>query len=164
MLRALVLVIPMSFILALPAAASDSAAAKSVTIRVRWVVPASPSIKDVAPQGLRATGKYTKGDTVRATVTLRNAVRQFGKPRGARVGTGSFVVVALASRRIRGDLVTRFPGGMVHARGVVTPAGSTKKVPIVGGSGTYAGATGFLEVRRVLATGAYLNIYRLQVP
>ena len=146
--------------MALPAPASDTAAGKSVTIRV-LVVPVTRSVKDVPPKTLKF-GEHTKGDTMRGTSILRNAVRQFGKPKGARVGTSSFVIITLSSQRVRDDAVARFPGGTVHARGVgrIEP---NPKVPIVGGTGVYAGATGLVE-GRVLPSGQQLDTFRLHVP
>jgi hypothetical protein len=40
------------------------------------------AIKDVPPKTLVGF-EYTKGDTIRGTEILRNAVRQFNKPKGA---------------------------------------------------------------------------------
>ena len=159
--RAAVLLASVALVIALPAAATDAAAAESVTIRV-FVMPVERSIKDVPPETLRLAHEYTKGDTISGTSILRNAVRQFGKPKGARVGTSSGVIVAVSSQTVRLDGVARFPGGTVHVRGMgkIVP---NPKVPIVGGTGRYAGATGVVEGRYV-ASGDTLNIYRLQVP
>jgi hypothetical protein len=120
------------------------------------------SIKDVPPKTFRAGHEYTKGDTIRGTEILRNAVRQFNKPKGANVGTDRYVITAVAWQKVRVDFVTRFPGGTVHAHGE-GKAGSKPEVPIVGGTGVYAGATGVIEGQH-LANGEKLNIYRLQVP
>ena len=89
-------------------------------------------------------GEHTKGDTISGTSILRNAVRQFGKPKGARVGTSSGVIVTLSARRARDDGVARFPGGTVHIHGV-GKIDSNPKVPIVGGTGRFDGATGYYE-------------------
>jgi hypothetical protein len=161
MLRAAVLLASVSLVLALPAAGSDAAAAKSVTIRV-LVMPVTRTIKDVPPKTFTLRHEYTKGDTFSGTSILRNAVRQFDKPKGARAGTSSFVNTALSSQRLRVDAVATFPGGTVHAHGVgkIEP---NPKVPIVGGTGLYAGAIGVVE-GQVLANGEQLNIIRLQVP
>jgi hypothetical protein len=147
--------------MALPAAASDAATAKSVTIRV-YVEEVTQSIKDVPPKTLRLAQEYTKGDTISGTEILRNAVPQFNKPKGASVGTDRYVRTAVAWQKITFDLVARFPGGTVHAHGE-GKVGSPPKVPIVGGTGLYAGATGFAEGQH-LANGKKLNIYRLQIP
>jgi hypothetical protein len=146
--------------MALPAAAASEAAG-SVTIRV-YVTEVTQSIKDVPPKTFALTHVYTKGDTVRGTEILRNAVRQFDKPIGATVGTDRYVIVAVASQKVRVDFVTRFPGGMVHLHGEGKP-GVKPVVPIVGGTGIYAGATGSAEGRH-LANGKKLNIYRVQLP
>jgi hypothetical protein len=161
MRRGAVLLASVSLVTAVPAAASDHAGAKSVTIRV-LVTPVTRSIKDVPPKTFTLRHEYTKGDTFRGTSILRNAVRQFDKPKGARVGISSFVTTALSSQTARFNAVARFPGGTVHARGVgkIEP---NPKVPIVGGTGLYAGATGVVE-GRVLASGDELDIVRLQIP
>ena len=150
-----------SLVIALPAAASDAATAKSFTIRV-YVKQVTQSIKDVPPRTLRLAHEYTKGDTIRGTEILRNAVRQFNKPKGAIVGADRYVIIAVAWQKVRVDFVTRFPGGTVHAHGE-GKIGSKPKVPIVGGTGLYAGATGSIEGQH-LANGEKLNIYRLHIP
>ena len=161
MLRAAVLLASAALVMALPAAASEAAFAESVTIRV-YVKEVTQSIKDVPPKTLRLGNEYTKGDTVRGTEILRNAVRQFNKPKGANVGTDRCVIIAVAFQKVRVDFVTRFPGGTVHAHGE-GKIGSKPKVPIVGGTGLYAGATGDIEGQH-LANGEKLNIYHLQIP
>jgi hypothetical protein len=71
------------------------------------------------------------------------------------------VVTVLASRRYRFDGVARFPGGTVHVRGV-SRIDPNSTVPIVGGTGLYAGATGVVESRE-LPNGYELDTYRLQI-
>jgi hypothetical protein len=159
MLRAAVLLASAALVMALPAAASEAAGAESVTIRV-YVKEVTQSIKDVPPKTLSGY-EYTKGDTIRGTEILRNAVRQFNKPTGANVGSDRYVIFAVAYQKVRVDFVTRFPGGTVHAHGVGKPGSG--KVPVVGGTGLYAGATGVAEGRH-LANGKKLNIYRLRIP
>jgi hypothetical protein len=159
MLKAAMRLASMSLVMALPAAASDAATAKSLTIRV-YVQEVTQSIKDVPPKTLVGF-EYTKGDTIRGTEILRNAVRQFNKPKGANVGTDRYVILAVAYQKVRADFIARFPGGTVHAHGLGKPGSG--KVPVVGGTGLYAGATGVAEGRH-LADGKKLNIYRLQVP
>ena len=163
MLRAAVLRVLLASVLlivTLPAAASDIAHAKALTIRV-YVNEVTQSIKDVPPKTLKLGGEYTKGDTVRGTESLRNAVRQFNKAKGAIVGTDRYSIVGVAFQTVRVDFVTRFPGGTVHAHG--EGKRGKPEVPIVGGTGLYAGATGSIEGRH-LASGEKLNIYRLRIP
>jgi hypothetical protein len=160
MLRAAVVVTSASLLVGLPAATSDAASAKSVTVRL-LVQPVTRSIKDVPPKTL-TLGQYSKGDTITGTSVLRNYVRQFGKPKGARVGTSHGVTTALSSQTARSDAVARLPGGTVHARGEGA-IGPTARVPIVGGTGVYAGATGVVEGSH-LAGGVTLEVLRLQLP
>jgi hypothetical protein len=159
MVKAAVLLASVSLVMALPA--SDAATAKSFTIRV-YVKEVTQSIKDVPPKTFRLGHEYTKGDTISGTELLRNAVRQLNRPKGADVGTDRYVITAVAYETIRVDFVTRFPGGTVHAHGE-GKAGSKPEVPIVGGTGLFAGATGVIEGEHV-ANGKKLNIYRLQLP
>jgi hypothetical protein len=72
MFRAAVLLASVSLVMALPAAASDAATAKSLTIRV-YVDEVTQSIKDVPPKTLQLGNEYTKGDTIRGTESVRNA-------------------------------------------------------------------------------------------
>ncbi|HST18575.1 MAG TPA: hypothetical protein VLK36_12960 [Gaiellaceae bacterium] len=160
MLRAAVLSACVSFVMPLAAATSDAAPTKSVTIRV-LVQPVTRSIKDVPPKTL-SRGEYSKGDTITGTSVLRNYVRQFGKPKGARVGTSKGVTTALSPQTARSEAVARLPGGTVHASGTGN-IGPTAKVPIVGGTGVYAGATGVVEGSH-LASGVTLEVLRMRVP
>jgi hypothetical protein len=145
----------------LPAGCSDGAAAKSVTIRV-FVMPVTRHVKDVPPKRFNL-GEKSKGDTFSGTSILRNAVPQFGKPKGARVGTDRFVEVWLTPKKLSIDAVGRLPGGTLHVHGVGSIETNRPKVPIVGGTGVYAGATGSVE-GQVLPSGQQLNIFRLHVP
>jgi hypothetical protein len=159
-LRVAALIAFVSLVLALPAAPSGTGATRFVTIRV-YVTEVTQSIEDVPPRTFRLAHEYTKGDTLRGTETLRNAVRQFDKPEGASVGSDRYVITAVAFEKVRADFIARFPGGTVHAHGVGKPG--TGKVPILGGTGLYAGATGVAEGRH-LANGKKLNVYRLRLP
>ena len=151
----------LSLVMALPVAASDTAAPKSVTIRI-LITPVTRTFTDVAPKTHATTGEYTKGDTLKGTSILRNAVPQFGKPKGARVGTSRFVETALSPQRIMFDGISGLPGGTVHARGVMHEVAGKLAVAIVGGTGLYARATGVIEGSH-LPSGVTLDVARLQV-
>jgi hypothetical protein len=161
MLRAAALLASVSLVLALPVSASEAVASKSVTLRI-LVVPVTRNVKDLPPKTFNL-GEKSPGDTISGTSILRNAVRQFGKPKGARVGTSRFVEVWLTPKRLSIDAVGRLPGGTVHVHGVGSIETNRPKVPIVGGTGVYAGATGSVE-GQVLPSGQQLDIYRLRVP
>ena len=147
--------------MALPAPASDAAAGKSLTIRV-FVVPVTRQVKDVPPKRFNL-GEKSPGDTLTGTSILRNAVAQFGKPKGARVGTDRFVEVWLTPKRLTIDSVGRLPGGTLHVHGVGSVETNRPKVPVVGGTGVYARATGFV-VGQVLPSGQQLDTFQLRIP
>jgi hypothetical protein len=147
--------------MALPASASAAGVGKSLTIRV-FVVPVTRHVKDVPPKRFNL-GEKSKGDTFSGTSILRNAVPQFGKPKGARVGTDRFVQVWLTPKRLSIDVVGRLPGGTLHAYGVGSIETNRPKVPIVGGTGVYAGATGFV-LGQVLPSGQQLDTFTLHIP
>jgi hypothetical protein len=160
MVKAVVLSAFVCCVTALPAATSDAAATGSVTIRV-LVQPVTRVTKDVPPKTIKL-GEYSKGDTITGRSILRNYVRQFGKPKGAQVGMSHGVTTALSSQRARFDAVARVPGGTVHVRGEAA-IGPTVTLPIVGGTGIYAGATG-VDFGSHLAGGVTLEVLRIQVP
>jgi hypothetical protein len=147
--------------MALPAPASAATNATSLTIRV-YVTQVTQAIKDVPPRTFRLGHEYTKGDTIRGTDSLRNAARQFDRPEGAVVGIDRYVFTAVAWQKVTVDFVATFPGGTVHAHGEGM-IGSKPELPIVGGTGVYAGATGSVEGLH-LANGKKLNVYRLRIP
>ena len=160
MLRAALPLASISLALSAPAATSDAASTKSLTIRV-VVQPLTRLVHDVPPKTLNL-GMYSKGDTITGTSILRNYAPQFGKPKGARVGTSHGVTTALSTKTDKSDAVARLPGGTVHARGE-GPIGPTISVPVVGGTGAYAGATGVVEGSH-LTSGATREVIRLQIP
>jgi hypothetical protein len=176
-----------SLVVALPAGSSDAAASESVTIRV-IETPVTQSIsKDVPPRTARSLGRFTKGDAVSETAILQDVVPQFGWPKGATAGSLSRVIVALSPRAVRDESVAKFLKGTVHVRGeskagppghgvgfhhvsskpFVVVLREHRELPIVGGTGVYAGATGVVESRYLYYTdvgAVWLNIYRLQLP
>jgi len=153
-------VLSLSLVMVLPGALSDAAVAKTITIRV-LVIPVTVTVKDVPPKTVNR-GMFTKGDTITRTATLRNAVPQFGKPKGARVGRSHGVTIALSSQTARSDGVAWLPEGTVHTHGVGAIS-LNPKVAVVGGTGIYAGATGVAEFSH-LADGNTLSIVRLRLP
>jgi hypothetical protein len=185
-LRAVVLLATTSLVVAVPAGSSDPWWPKPVTIRV-IETPVTQSItKDVPPRTARLKGRFTEGDSVSETAILQNVVPQFGWQKGATAGSLSRVIVALSPRTVRDESVAKFFGGTVHVRGeskavpdhgvifhhvlskpFVVVLREHRKLPIVGGTGVYAGATGVVESRYLYYTNVgavWLNIYRLQVP
>ena len=127
--RAAVLPASVALVMALPAAASDAAATVpgSVTIRV-LVQPVTRTIKDVNPKTINLV-QYTKGDTIRGTSILRNAVPAVRQAkRCSRRYQQLPDLPRWRRRRLRTDGIAKFPGGTVHIHGVSefdpTPSGA----------------------------------------
>lgn len=101
------------------------------------------------------------GDVVTGTDRLRNAVPQFGKPKGAAVGRSRyrtlFESLAVASVEVRSTL----PGGTIRARGRADFRRDSNVIRVVGGTGVFVGAAGTVEERE-LPSGQTLDIYRLR--
>ena len=156
--RAAALLASVSLVLALPAAASGGT---SLTIRV-YVTQVRQSVEDVPPRTFALAHEYTTGDRISGTDALRNAGPQFDRPTGASVGTDRYVFTAVAWQTVKVDFVAMLPGGTLHAR-TEGKIGSKPELPIIGGTGAFAGATGSVEGVH-LANGKKLNVYRLQLP
>jgi len=96
---------------------------------------------DLAPKGLSA------GDWFGARDTLTNEVPQFGKPKGALVGSdvGIFRILKGGAETLTGT--TRIPDGTIRVAGpVMTKSRTRYVVRVVGGTGRYASARGTLTV------------------
>ena len=135
-----------------PAAAS---AAAQQTIAVTSVT-VSLSRRDVGPTGTSA------GDSVTYRDRLLNAAPQFGRRRGAVVGSdrGRLTYSTAHTATYKGTVT--LPGGTMELAGSVysTPAGGLV-VPIVGGTGKYAYARGTLTVGP--GKDRVLNTYRITI-
>jgi hypothetical protein len=143
-------------LLALPAPAATKAADATLTIRL---ISTSGRItyRDRGPQG------PTKGDVISGPSVLRNAVRQFGRPKGTVVGH-DFEVITLATATT-GTMKAKayLPGGTVRVRGRWTSKTSAGTVQVVGGTGKYVNARGTSYVRD-LGGKRSLNVYHLRIP
>jgi Dirigent-like protein len=138
------------------AAPGTAAAKKELTIRV---VSVSTLLKEIdkPPKGA------SKGDRVVFRDTLRNAVKQFGKAKGAKVGSDRGTMTFASASSARFDGTARLPGGTVTLRGGVVPIESGgMAIPVVGGTGRYAGATGVLVVGP--GSKQALNVFVLELP
>ena len=80
------------------------------------------------------------------SMTLRNAVPQFGKPKGAIVGSdvGTFTVVSQSSGLAK--TTAKLPGGTVRSAGTIRQR-SPERVPVTGGTGAYKDARGVMELK-----------------
>jgi hypothetical protein len=112
---------------------------------------------DQPPKGV------SDGDTIDSRDRLLNATQQFGLRSGARVGSdhGRFTYTSTHSASYAGE--ASLPGGTVTVRGaVLVRADGRLMIPIVGGSGKYKGATGFLTIGP--GKSRALNTYDLSLP
>jgi hypothetical protein len=97
---------------------------------------------------------------------LMNAAPQFGQRLGVRVGTdvGRFTYTPAHTATYAG--VTNLPGGTVKVRGMAFAHDGKVLIRVVGGSGKYKGATGFLTIGlgHVKSKTRSMNTYELTLP
>jgi hypothetical protein len=137
-------------------AVPGAAQAQTLTIQVTSVVVKVTSF-DRKPKGT------STGDRVVQRNRLLNAVRQFGKAKGTHVGSDQGTVTFTSAHTERFDGTTRLPGGTLHVKGVVRlVVGGGIRIPVVGGTGRYRGATGMLYVGD--GEKRALNVYRITLP
>jgi Dirigent-like protein len=138
----------------LASAASDTHA-ESLTIRL-IATPTGSRAVDVPPKG-----QLNKGDAIYGQTVLRNAVAQFGRPKGAIVGRDSEVGTFLSPQMLLVTAVVRIPGGTLRLKGKQAVNDLTFTLPVVGGSGRFENARGTCAVRP--QGGLLLNVYRLRL-
>src|SRR5262249_36798414 len=125
----------------------------AVTIRVKSVV-SGRTRHDTPPRGTSA------GDRIVFTDRLLNTARQFGRGANARAGTGRWTMTFTSAHSARLDGEAVLPDGKRTFAGPLTPAPNQEvTVPIVGGTGRYAHASGVLVVGSGAASS--VNVYRL---
>ncbi len=149
-------------VLALPAQAARHEGSATITIRLIVTEAGSRYLIDRAPRGYP-----NKGDVIRERSTLRNAVAQFGRPKGAVIGsdtwTTTIVIAPFATIRVKAT--TTLPRGTIRAMGALSFAQTTATFRVVGGTGRYANARGTIGLRNLNASGSRgLSVYRLQLP
>jgi hypothetical protein len=135
-------------------APSASASAPSV---IRLVsLTTSTSDVDVPPR------KDSAGDRQLFASRLRNLQRQFGKPKGAVVGSDRGTLTLTSARSANLKVVANLPGGTITARGPLMAAGhGAVSVAIVRGTGIFAGAYGTLTILEQTGPKTAVNVYRL---
>ena len=100
-----------AFLCALPAYAARSSGSKTMTIRLVSVTTQHKVLVDRAPK------QFSIGDVIQAKSTLRNEVAQFGRPKGARVGTDVATFAVVSRTRGHVKVTTTLPGGTLRAAG-----------------------------------------------
>jgi hypothetical protein len=120
-------------------AAAQAAQAEKLTISVTSVVVSSKQ-RDVVPKGT------SRGDTIAMRDRLLNAKAQFGKKRGAVVGSDHGTMTFTGPHTARFSGVAVLPGGTLRLSGNVVPVTNGLVIPITGGTGRFARAKGFVVV------------------
>jgi hypothetical protein len=137
------------------AALPGTAAAKTITISVTSVGK-SVVTHDVKPKGA------SKGDRIVYRDQLLNAAAQFGRKKGAAVGTDHGTMTFTSAHTAKFVGAATLPNGSLTIDGKVTAySNGVLTIPITGGTGAYAGATGVLLVGP--GKKRALNVYRLTI-
>ncbi len=119
-------------------------------------ITTSYSSVDVPPRNASA------GDRQLFTSKLLNARPQFGKPKGAVIGSdrGTMLLTAPTSARLK--TVAKLPGGTLTVNGPLRAAGGgAVSIRVVAGTGNFAGARGTLTILAPTGPKTAVNIYRL---
>jgi hypothetical protein len=151
----LLLVAAGATVTALPAVGAGRSAETLLTVRLISTTASSRTV-DTAPKGT-----LNNGDAIYEKSVLRNAVAQFGKPKGAVVGSDSAVLLVRTQNTALLDVQVKLPGGTLHVRGLVGLVSDPGGVPVVGGTGRFTGARGTCRVEA--SGGRALNTYRLTI-
>jgi hypothetical protein len=150
-LAAFVLALAVVAVLVAPA----SAAPPSVITLVSETT--SESSVDAPPR------KDSAGDRQLFTSRLLNARRQFGKPKGAAVGSDRGTLTLTSARSANLKTVAKLPGGTITTNGRLRAAAGdgAVAVAVVAGTGIFAGARGTLTILKPTGPKTAVNIYRL---
>jgi hypothetical protein len=107
------------------------------------------------------SGYSVSGTSLRMTDKLYNLVPQFGKPKGALVGSdsGTLKKTGTISFSFRG--VARLAGGTLTVKGRVIGGEPVSNLTVAGGTGRFAGARGIVVIREMRGKGRAANIFHL---
>jgi hypothetical protein len=146
-------------------AAAHVRSASAVSADTRMTITITSQMRNYTQHDLAPKGKENKGDWFRYRALLRTVGPLFGKktknlPVGWEAGTQTYINKVDA--RIKGTAT--FPGqGTIKFRGVMrTLKNGMIRVPVVGGTGKFKGATGVLLIGAGNLTS--VNTYRLKIP
>jgi hypothetical protein len=146
--------------MALPAYGASGADVEAVTIRLVSVTTNAKWLVDRAPKRVS-----NPGDVVWLRSTLRNERPQFGKPKGAVVGSDVATVKIVSRSTVDLKVTVRLPGGTLRASRRIREGDSKPTIRVTGGTGTFANARGTGVSSSVGPSGARaLNVYRLLLP
>lgn len=111
---------------------------------------------DVLPAGT------SKGDRIVMRDRLLNAKAQFGRAKGAVVGSDHGTMTFTSAHAARFSGVAVLPGGTLVLSGKVVVLTAGLAIPVTGGTGRFARAKGYVLVGR--GTKRVLNTYSLSLP
>ena len=139
-------------------ACGSKKAGTTMTIRLIATSTSSKVLVDREPKN-----SVSAGDVLWSRATLRNAVAQFGKPKGAVVGRN--IVTNTVVSRFAGEVrvTATLPGGTIRLAGRVSDT-PRETIQVTGGTGRYAGASGRGSTRSRLTKSGSLTVYRLRLP
>ena len=123
-------------VVTLPAQAARQGDVATMTIRLISTETYSKVLNDRVP-----TNEHSKGDVIVVESKLRNAVPQFGRPKGAVIGDSTAVFTLRSPTSAHLILQSRLPGGGLRAAGRAR-LGPRQTFPVTGGSGRFANARG----------------------
>lgn len=104
----------------------------------------------------------SKGDRTVGSSALFNGAAQFGKKAGAQVGSDRSVFVLRDKRTLYASGTAKLPGGTLHFQGRAKVQEGVFVIPVVSGTGAFAGATGQLLIPVTKpGTTLVLNVYRI---
>ena len=132
---------------------------RSMTIRVLATVTTARPV-DLPPRNVQ-----NKGDRVFVESQLRNAVPQFGQPKGSIVGIDYSTITYISSTKRLVSVQVTLPGGGVRLRGTLNVSNprALVKIPVISGTRDFEGATGYSEARSAPGQQT-LNVYHLRLP
>jgi hypothetical protein len=107
------------------------------------------------------SGYSPSGQSIRMSDRLYNLVPQFGKPKGALVGSDSGTVRRTGTISAFFKGVARLPGGTLNVRGPVILGEPISNLNIAGGTGRFAGARGVVVIREMGTAGRAANIFHV---
>jgi hypothetical protein len=153
------------------AAACALAAAASAATPLAFTLRTTQGPTSVATAAHAASSSLA-GEAYVSTLTLLNgATPQLGKRAWAQVGTMRFSYVmrkhctsygTVCDKTADFSTVSVLPGGTVLASGeAISIAHPTITIPVVGGTGRYAGASGTVTIS---PSSTKINVYKLQLP
>ena len=111
----------------------------------------------LSPQGAPAVGSR-----LILTKTLYNAAPQFGKAKGARVGSVEVLCTIVSMSRAQCSVTAHVPNGEIVAMGAmkITDNGLSRNTfAIVGGAGAYSAARGIVLSRDVSETSSLVELH-----